>query len=453
MPLQGARATIVAKSAAHRGTAMAPRARGHGAAGERGYRMRVLFTVSNWPGHYFPMVPLGWALQSAGHEVRVACTPGDVDFVNRAGLSPLPVLQSLDMIFMARLRNFWNAQEGKWPYPKPPLHPVTGEEMETLQDFDFMKYMKENKPGNLARSRKSTDDIVEFGRRWRPDIVIHDMLNIDGLLLSRILDVPALLHLWGPSSTEFEDWDLDPIPEDYAHSWPRHGVEDKPGDLIHYVIDPCPAGIKPPTRALETFPVRYIPYNGPGAMPTWTLDRPEKKRLLITWGNSVTRIFGPQSLVIPEAVRAVADLDIDVLVTANPSDLGLARDELPGHVKFLEHTPLNMILPSCDAMVNHGGGGSVMSAVVAGVPQFIVPNAFDQYANGRRVSASGAAIDVPAHLLTRENAREAIVKLLDEPSYQASATKLREQSEERPTPAQLVKVLEDLAGTGRVKPA
>jgi UDP:flavonoid glycosyltransferase YjiC (YdhE family) len=118
-------------------------------------------------------------------------------------------------------------------------------------------------------------------------------------------------------------------------------------------------------------------------------------------------------------------------------------------VRFLEHTPLNFLLPTCNAMVNHGGGGSLMSAVVAGVPQLMVPNAYDQYANARRVSRFGAGIDIPSHEVRKDNAREAIIALLEEPSYQQQATVLKEQTAERPTPAELVKVLEDLAGTGR----
>src|SRR5262245_27414949 len=37
--------------------------------------MRVLMTSWAWPSHYLPMVPLGWALRAAGHEVRVASQP------------------------------------------------------------------------------------------------------------------------------------------------------------------------------------------------------------------------------------------------------------------------------------------------------------------------------------------------------------------------------------------
>src|SRR4051812_34880722 len=53
--------------------------------------MRVLFTTWDWAGHFFPMVPLGWALRAAGHEVLVATDPGFAPTVTGAGLPALPV--------------------------------------------------------------------------------------------------------------------------------------------------------------------------------------------------------------------------------------------------------------------------------------------------------------------------------------------------------------------------
>lgn len=49
--------------------------------------MRVLLTTWAAPGHLFPMVPLAWAFQAAGHEVRVAGPPSCQDAITQAGLS------------------------------------------------------------------------------------------------------------------------------------------------------------------------------------------------------------------------------------------------------------------------------------------------------------------------------------------------------------------------------
>ncbi|GHH30934.1 hypothetical protein Srubr_25170 [Streptomyces rubradiris] len=60
--------------------------------------MRFLFTTFAWSSHYYPMVPLGWALQAAGHEVRVATTPSLVDAVVTTGLPAVAVGKDIDIV-------------------------------------------------------------------------------------------------------------------------------------------------------------------------------------------------------------------------------------------------------------------------------------------------------------------------------------------------------------------
>lgn len=48
--------------------------------------MRVLFTTTPGRGHFFPMVPLAWALRCAGHQVVVAAPPQIAESVRAAGL-------------------------------------------------------------------------------------------------------------------------------------------------------------------------------------------------------------------------------------------------------------------------------------------------------------------------------------------------------------------------------
>ena len=48
--------------------------------------MRVLFATVPWPTHYFGLVPIAWALQTQGHEVRVASHPSHLATVAQSGL-------------------------------------------------------------------------------------------------------------------------------------------------------------------------------------------------------------------------------------------------------------------------------------------------------------------------------------------------------------------------------
>ena len=60
---------------------------------------------------------------------------------------------------------------------------------------------------------------------------------------------------------------------------------------------------------------------------------------------------------------------------------------LPADVLWLPYVPLAALLPRAAALVHHGGIGTTAEALRAGVPQVIVPLAYDQFDNAARVTA------------------------------------------------------------------
>src|SRR5438270_52682 len=91
--------------------------------------MRVLFTTSAWSAHYYMMVPLAWALRSAGHEAVVAGLPGVSEPFQRYDLTVTgdPATATVD------------------PYP-PSLQPPPGPSRRPVQ------YVPYNGTGQLARN-------------------------------------------------------------------------------------------------------------------------------------------------------------------------------------------------------------------------------------------------------------------------------------------------------------
>jgi UDP:flavonoid glycosyltransferase YjiC (YdhE family) len=65
-------------------------------------------------------------------------------------------------------------------------------------------------------------------------------------------------------------------------------------------------------------------------------------------------------------------------------------EKLPRHIRHCEFAPFQKLFPHCAAVVHHGGVGTVAKAFAAGVPQLILPLAFDQMDNGIRVKRLGA---------------------------------------------------------------
>lgn len=63
---------------------------------------------------------------------------------------------------------------------------------------------------------------------------------------------------------------------------------------------------------------------------------------------------------------------------------------LPESVRHVQYAPLDLLLPRCAAFVHHGGIGSMSQALLAGIPQLIMPLAHDQFDNLARIKKLNA---------------------------------------------------------------
>ncbi|MBV8634665.1 MAG: glycosyltransferase, partial [Burkholderiaceae bacterium] len=63
---------------------------------------------------------------------------------------------------------------------------------------------------------------------------------------------------------------------------------------------------------------------------------------------------------------------------------------LPESIHWQDYVPLAALLPRVALLVHHGGIGTTAEALRAGVPQLVVPLAFDQFDNAARVRRLGA---------------------------------------------------------------
>jgi hypothetical protein len=401
-------------------------------------------TVSAWPSHWFPMVGVLWALRAAGHDVRVLCAPSQSAPLSSAGLTPVPVLDELDIGFLARLRNVWDAQAGNWPYGWLPPHPVTGEPMKTLNDFGFADFSKAAQTKIATPVSRSGETAIGYARDFKPDLILSEPLAMEGVLAGRVTGIPAAVHLWGPIGSNETDPAAQTVVEYPVDSFrPHKGIGPVTLDAVEHIIDPNPDGLSP---AITTgrLPVRYVPYNGTGSLPGWLLRPAERRRVCVAWGNSLTKMFGPGSFAVPLILEALAELDAEVVVTTGASD-SAAVGSWPANVRVTEQLPLHLLLPSCSAVVHHGGAGCLMTAVAAGVPQILLPTGMDQPINAARLTAAGAAVAVPRPTATAASVAKAVSTVLDQPEYAKAAQALADQCAARPTPAALVPELEQLA--------
>jgi MGT family glycosyltransferase len=119
----------------------------------------------------------------------------------------------------------------------------------------------------------------------------------------------------------------------------------------------------------------------------------------------------------------------------------------PPQVRIERYLPHALLLPRCDAVVTHGGYGSVMACLDAGVPMVVIPLAGgDQAGNAERCAALGVARVLTAERRTPEAIREAVRDVLGDASYRANAGRLREQIRRLPGPEQAAGLLAQFPG-------
>ncbi|MEV4636638.1 nucleotide disphospho-sugar-binding domain-containing protein [Actinoplanes sp. NPDC049548] len=409
--------------------------------------MRVLFTVSNWAGDYFCMIPLGWALQAAGHDVRVACTPGQSGVVARTGLTPVPVLAHPDMMSMARVGHLLLSATGRRVLPGMPLplHPFTGEPMDSIDEAGAAQLGLRLFAEMCPPLRHNCDAAVELARAWRPELVCYSLMSMEGALAGRIVDAPSVYHSPGLIGSAETEPALDLGQGDPTFSFPRHGVPAWGWDQVEYVVDPSPPVTPAPIGTATRLPVRYVPYNGPGG------DRPERPRagsrprVTVIWGSSGIGIFGPDVPALRLAIDAALDAGAEVVLTTTQEQAD-ALGDLPAGVRVLRNHPLHLLLATSDAIVHHGSANTLMTGAAEGVPQLALGLSDDSYSISRRLTASGAVRALPGLVATAGEIREAMGEVLGDPAIRKAATELRDDMAAMPAPADLVPALEALAG-------
>jgi UDP:flavonoid glycosyltransferase YjiC (YdhE family) len=398
--------------------------------------MRVLMCTYPGPSHYFPMVPLGWALRAAGHEVVVATQPSFAADVTRSGLSAIAVGPDEDAGEMFRA-GFEALLEHVAELPA--VWPDTAEALrESGLLFGALMGVK-----HFAEvATLMGPDLIDFGKSWRPALVVYPPTGFAGAVAAQALGVPAVRHLWGPDFFHFLDEieaePLVPLAE-------RFGLDrvNVTGDVV---IDPAPPKVQCASAAgtATRHLVRCVPYNGTAVVPAWLAAPPERRRVLVTWGTWIRDMRLRHLFRVPDVLEALAATDVEVVLTAT----GAERDLLPAvpaNVRVVDPVPLHLVLPGCTAIVHQGGTGTTMTAMAYGVPQLVLPQVPDQIFNAGRMTAGGGGRYLPVRDTNAESIAEAIGGLLADEGGRQAAAALREEIAGQPPVPQVVTELEHLA--------
>ena len=142
----------------------------------------------------------------------------------------------------------------------------------------------------------------------------------------------------------------------------------------------------------------------------------QRQRVLLTFSTTV--IHGQKAL-IDRVCAAVADLDLDAVLTLGPTvDHDAVR--VPDNVEVVAFADHDRLMPGMAAVIGHGGLGTVLRALAHGVPQLLLPLGRDQGFNAGRVEQLGAGIQLPTDA-PPGRIRTALRALLTDPRYATQA--------------------------------
>lgn len=374
--------------------------------------MRVLFLAGPSPATIFALCSLATAMRNAGHEVFMAATEEMTPGVADAGFPAVSVTT-------VTLRSLISTDRAGNPVPTP-----EGLEQEQRHSGGWW--------GRLAAA--SLDALLDLAADWRPDLVVGGTLCYAAPLLAAHLGVPHVRHAWDGSDPRPVDRYAD---EELRPELARLGLEHLPEpDLF---IDTWPASVRASVSD-RTQPMRWIPGNRQRRLERWMYTRGERRRVCVTAGNRVSLTESQDFL--RTLVRDIAELDVDVLVAAPEDAAAEIGRGLPGvHVGWL---PLDVVGPTCDLVVHHGGGVTGMTTLNAGKPQLCLPQWAIHVDPVRAVAEYGAAITLAPGDATREAVAKACEELLTDPAYEERAHAAAQEIARMPAPAEVAGDLDGL---------
>lgn len=136
-------------------------------------------------------------------------------------------------------------------------------------------------------------------------------------------------------------------------------------------------------------------------------------------------------LILERAVEALKGADLDVVIaTGLGQGLDLERYRHP-NIRVYEWIPLVRLLPRCSLFIHHGGHGSSMAAISAGVRSLVIPTFQEREFNARQLRALGLGDLIAPDDLTGPRLYEKVRACLDDPAGAGNLRHWRDELERR----------------------
>lgn len=366
--------------------------------------MKILFSA--WPGygHLLPMVPLVRAAQRAGHEAVITTGPDLEPFASSLGVRAVAAGPS--------------AAESYSHLPGDVM-------ISRLPAAEQNAFAAKHLFGAAAAARAR--DLALFSSQWKPDLVVHDPLEIGAAAVAVTARTSHVTHGYGPMHAENDEM-ITAIGSALANAV---GVDPTEAVFAAPYLDICPPAMRTqnPMPWHDVRPLRPSAGEpGDGSIANSIAALPYPETIYFTLGTVMNQAHG----VFRAVLDAADELDINIVITTgtdlDPATIG----PLPASAIAYPFLQQADVLPHCSAVVSHAGAGTMLGALCLGLPQLCLPQSTDQPLNAASLVTTGAALCLQPHETTTETVAAALDKVLHEPRYREAVTRLRSAIEAMP---------------------
>lgn len=376
--------------------------------------MRVLFASTQGAGHFNPLVPFIDAALRQGHEVLVAGPSGLTSTLEKADY---PFWECADPL-EEEIRPVWDRT--------PTVSPEEANVLVVREIF--------------ARfgARAMMPRLQEAFEEWKPDLVLRDPNEYSSAVAADLYGVPHARV--GINLAAVEEGALGIAAGTVHELRTSAGLSgDHDGERIRQspYLTVFPESLEYPGEASPPHVLRFRDSSASEVSePLPNLWRGREGPLVYITFGSVAAAMPQAARVFPIAIEAAADLPARVLLTVGRRGDPSAFDPLPPNVRVEQWVPHAAAVAVADVVVCHGGSGTVLGTLAAGLPQVVVPLFADQPYNAERVTAIGAGLAVAPRA---DSIRAAVTHLLDQGSFREAAQRVaREMAGLLPTDAAFV---------------
>lgn len=324
--------------------------------------MRLLFATTAGVGHFGPLAPFALAAVDAGHDVIVAAPGGFERTVREGGFEfwPLGERSQADAGAMfARIGAAGSFEAAN------------------------MVMLRDGFAGIVARA--ALPAMLSLFEAWRPDVVVREAAEFSSLAAARRHGIPHVRVATGLVATD--GLILDAVAGPVGELLAEAGADAKSTTLIDEpLLSLTPASFEPPEH-------RALAHRFRAERVTHTPSAPAHPQAVYVTFGSEAASQGYFPLLYRTVIGALADLDVDLVVAAgraaDPAGLG----PVPPRVRVEQWVDQGLEIASAQAVVHHGGYGTLLGALAAGVPQIAMPLfSIDQQINAERVTKVGAGL-------------------------------------------------------------